>query len=205
MLGIHVISPFYTRPDQWERESERKRERERVVSAELSLSSVSLFQEGIINQRAADMWRENTRRQKKFSRRRPRYGPGQQIKEGGGRKKRKRSGLHEKKQLLPQTQAEQSGCRSRCSCAGFYKKGKKIKNSARRKSGEKLTGDNVWILLRCEQGNTVRSPSPFNALPRLSSGDNFNCLVWVSAACDRAARVVSPPADCCTAPFSLFC
>lgn len=58
MLGIHVISPFYTRPDQWERESERKRERERVVSAELSLSSVSLFQEGIINQRAADMWRE---------------------------------------------------------------------------------------------------------------------------------------------------
>lgn len=96
MLGIHVISPFYTRPDQWERESERKRERERAVSAELSLSSVSLFQEGIINQRAADMWRENTRRQKKFSRRRPRYGPGQQIKEGGGRKKRKRSGLHEK-------------------------------------------------------------------------------------------------------------
>lgn len=80
-----------------EREWEKARERERVVSAELSLSSVSLFQEGIINQRAADMWRENTRRQKKFSHRRPRYGPGQQIKEGGGRKKkRKRSGLHEK-------------------------------------------------------------------------------------------------------------
>lgn len=96
MLGIHVISPFYTHPDQWERERVSEKARERGVRRALSLSSVSLFQEGIINQRAADMWRENTRRQKKFSHRRPRYGPGQQIKEGGGRKKGKEAGYMKK-------------------------------------------------------------------------------------------------------------
>lgn len=119
MLGIHVISPFYTRPDQWERESERKRERERVVSAELSLSSVSLFQEGIINQRAADMWRENTRRQKKFSHRRPRYGPGQQIKEGGGRKKKGKEAGYMKKTTSPTNTSRAVGLPLALQLCGF--------------------------------------------------------------------------------------